>query len=409
MKIKEILKFSRAPSVSPSTLFQEFMRTLELVADPKLLIDAVVTHLERISRAETIHLYLRSQDGDDYPLTRWIGEPPPARWRQFLAGDRLVSWSVVNEEALVFGERPETMDRFPPEERDYLYGSGLELSLPFIALNRLVGLALLGRSTPFIADEIIHLSSLSAQVALALENAWLGEQQRLRQSRLYRAERLAAVGELAAGAAHEIRNPLTSISSMVEVMGGSIPPDDESSSLTAKVMAEVDRINRILDGLLSYARPARLKTEKLDLNEILSETVELTSALAHKARTGISLDLPEKESTLNGDPDQLKQAFLNVMLNGLQAMPDGGALRVALKPMSDPKHALRIRYRIEINDEGTGISQEVIDRVFDPFFTTKAGGTGLGLSIVYGIVHGHDGEVEVFSQEGKGTTVRIEL
>jgi signal transduction histidine kinase len=301
------------------------------------------------------------------------------------------------------------MGRFPAEERDYLIKSELELSLPFIALNRLVGLALIGRASPFTAVEIAQLKSLSAQVALALENAWLGEQQRLRQHRLYRAERLAAVGELAAGAAHEIRNPLTSISSMVEVMGDSIPESDESASLTGKVMEEVDRINRILDGLLSYARPSQLKNEKLNLSDVLSETVELTSALARKAGTTVKIDLPETEVKVTGDPDKLKQAFLNVLLNGIQSMPKGGKITVSLKTLSDSKKALKTRHRIDFSDEGVGIPSEVLDRVFDPFFTTKTDGTGLGLSIVYGIIRSHGGEVELSSNLRRGTTVRIEL
>jgi signal transduction histidine kinase len=183
----------------------------------------------------------------------------------------------------------------------------------------------------------------------------------------------------------------------LEAKGG----DEATRRLVGAALQETVRINEIVSALLSFSRPSETAAERYDLLETLAESLELVSFQARRQRVAARPEFPDGALTIEGDRSQLKQLFLNLFLNAIQAMPGGGELKVeALR--KDGAKAL-----VAVSDTGEGIAEENLDRIFDPFFTTKKSGTGLGLSICYNIVKSHGGEIEVRSRPGQGTTVLV--
>ncbi len=221
------------------------------------------------------------------------------------------------------------------------------------------------------------------------------------EEQLRRADRLSALGELSAGMAHEIRNPLGSIRGTAEILQEGIDPADKRYEFTRILIKEVDRLNRVVQDFLRFARPAPVERGRFDVNETLREILLLTRQQA--VRNGVAAELQAGElPPVAGDREQLKQAFLNLVLNALQAMPGGGKLTVAT--------ALRDgRAAITIADTGQGIPPENLERIFNPFFTTRQEGTGLGLAITHRIIQGHGGRIDVESRPGEGTTFTLLL
>jgi signal transduction histidine kinase len=272
-------------------------------------------------------------------------------------------------------------------------------------MNRLIGILCVGPKTPpgdFSRPEMAFIGSLTPQAGIALENAMLYKEQRERFRRMIRADRLATIGELAAGAAHEIRNPLTAIKSSLQYLESRFQEEKEKK-LLAIALQETDRIDEILAALLSFSRPSDIKKEQVDLGVTLEESLALISFQARSAGVEVETKFPAGPVFLNGDKSQVKQLFLNIFLNAIQAMEGGGKLVCEILPLANGKILTRII------DTGEGIPEENMDKIYDPFFTTKKGGTGLGLSICYSVVKSHQGEIEVRSRVGEGTTVLVTL
>ena len=217
-----------------------------------------------------------------------------------------------------------------------------------------------------------------------------------------RKDRLAAVGRVAAGLAHEIRNPLGAMRGAIQVLESSTKPGSSQASLMDIILKESDRLNSIITNFLNYARPGAGDFTDVDLAEALADTLTL---LKHgpDVREGHVLEADLRPAKMVGDPTQLKQIFWNLARNALQAMPSGGKLRIELKAMPDK------RVRITFEDTGHGMSQEQVEQLFEPFSSSTSGGTGLGLSIVYQIVKDHNGVINVRSREGGGTTITIDF
>ena len=379
-------------------LEEQLTRTLELVVDAEQLRGVIMGHLVDLYGARRAALLLWDEETARLQ-TAWrsgYGEEEEI----FFDGDgRLVRWLQVNESALRPEEQLEVVDYLDGEERLRLSRLGVELCLPLHAMNRLIGLVVLAEVSGDVRMEVPPV--LLTQTGLALQNAALYAQQQLRLRRLSRAERLATAGELAASAAHEIRNPLTAISSAVQLLGEAFPPGNPRREVADNVMREIDRINQIVEGLLSFARPAASRRETVHLREVIEEAMGLVRTMARKAEVEMETAFEVERDAVQADRDQLIQLFINLLMNSVQAMPEGGALRVSL---AKPR-----RFRIEVADTGGGMMPEEVERAFDPFYTTKERGTGLGLPICYGIVRGHGGEIDIESAPGEGTTVRVEF
>jgi two-component system sensor histidine kinase HydH len=223
------------------------------------------------------------------------------------------------------------------------------------------------------------------------------------QEEIRRKEKLAALGGLAAGVAHEIRNPLSSIKGIATYFGGKFSKDSGDKETAEVMIREVDRLNRVISELLEFARPTDLKHQPTDIYDLLVHALQLVRQDA-KIRN-ISIDLPERagDMRLLIDPDRFAQCLLNLFLNAIQAMADGGRLSIRLIRHDDDW------VDIEISDTGRGIPAESLHRIFDPYYTTKTTGTGLGLAIVHKIIEAHHGRIRVESMPGKGTTFTITL
>ena len=257
------------------------------------------------------------------------------------------------------------------------------------------------------------------------------------ETELTRSERLAAVGEMAAKIAHEIRNPLAAISGSVQILRDDVgrPDAQDPSRLMGIVVREADRLSGLITDFLDYARPQPAKRERLDLVELCEEVLEI---LRGACPEHVTLALAGDGSVpLQGDGGQLRQLLWNLCLNGIEAMPDGGRLSVTVRgggagvrgegsdpqdgvvegrndgtggePGADVRPGAGDRVVVIVSDEGEGIAEQDLERLFEPFFTTKSYGTGLGLATVHRIVQAHAGRLDVDTTPGSGTRFRVTL
>ena len=226
-------------------------------------------------------------------------------------------------------------------------------------------------------------------------------EQRELQAQLDQAERLAALGEMLAGVSHEIRNPLGIIRSTAELLG-SMPDAEGRRSLSRIIVEESSRLNNIVTEFLDFARPTEPNLQDCMLDEIVSRNLVFLNPQFEKIGIDVQHDLDGRVLPLRADPHLLYRCFLNLFVNAVQAMKDGGLLRVSVEEMDRD-------YRVVIEDTGEGIGEENLGKIFNPFFSTKDEGSGLGLAIVRSIIESHGGSILIRSTVGKGATVDVRL
>ncbi|MBU0483522.1 MAG: two-component sensor histidine kinase [Proteobacteria bacterium] len=230
------------------------------------------------------------------------------------------------------------------------------------------------------------------------------ERRRL-EERLHQSERLASLGKMVASVSHEIKNPLGIVKSTAEILQKrlkQIAPENEH--LTTVIIEETVRLDGIVREFLDFARPKPLKLNPASLNEVISQAVNFMAPDLKKHRISLKLELDDNLPFIEMDRDLLYRAFLNIILNAVQAMVEGGELKVVTRRSVEPESVVVIA---EIMDTGAGITEEKKEKIFNPFFTDKNRGTGLGLAIVKNILDSHRGLIEVESEAGRGTTFRI--
>ena len=223
------------------------------------------------------------------------------------------------------------------------------------------------------------------------------------KAEIARSQRLASIGSLAAGVAHEIRNPLSSIKGFATYFKEKLRGSPEDSKTADIMIKEVERLNRVVRQLLDLSRPREIKKVRASVGSLIEHTLKLTEVQARKRGVVIKTQMDAGTPDVRVDPDRIKQVLLNLCLNALEAMKAGGVLTLSLG-RQDKK-----MLQIVISDTGPGIPREEVERVFDPFYTTKTSGTGLGLAIVHRIVEAHAGEIRVTSGPGGGTTFTVLL
>lgn len=219
-----------------------------------------------------------------------------------------------------------------------------------------------------------------------------------------RHDQLIALGKMAAGVAHEVRNPLSSIKGFASLLGSHFSKESKEQEAAGLLINEVERLNRSITELLNYARPLPLNVTKLDLKNLIPASLKLIASDAEELKINITTEIDPDASLVTADSDRLNQVLLNLYLNAIQAMSNGGTLNVSTK-----KTAQQGIVDIEIKDSGIGISEDSLKRILDPYFTTKPEGTGLGLAMVNKILDEHGGSIHFASKVGKGTTVKISL
>lgn len=211
------------------------------------------------------------------------------------------------------------------------------------------------------------------------------------QQRIMRSEQMTAIGQLAAGLAHEIRNPLTAMRSLVQMArqsGGASALDDQDIEILS---VEIERLNELVQSFLDFARPPKLSRKLVNLGAVIQRTVQLTQSRIDRQGIDIKLDLPEQGVELSADPQQLQQVMLNLVLNAVESQPKGGKIEIRLRESQSAKDVREIE--VQVADEGLGIPPDILDRIFDPFFSTKDAGTGIGLAICKRIVEDHSGSL----------------
>jgi signal transduction histidine kinase len=303
----------------------------------------------------------------------WFG------WRGGLAAATLASASYVPHIVMAWKSEPE-----------YSAAQYIEIGM-FFAIAALTGiLADHERSQRNKAEDTARrLKEVNAQLQKSFEQ-------------LRRADRLSALGELSAGLAHEVRNPLGSIEGAVQILGRRDLPEDTREEFVQMASKEVVRLKGLLTHFLEFARPQQPRILASDCEMLLQSVAQLASETAKMAQVEIVVEAACSLPPASVDPEQIRQVLLNLVINAVQAMPTAG--QVKLRATQDGEHV-----RIEVEDEGVGIPTEDLERVFDPFFTTRSTGTGLGLSIADQIVNQHGGHIAARKNPQRGMTFTVTL
>jgi signal transduction histidine kinase len=276
----------------------------------------------------------------------------------------------------------------------------------FIALESLAGIL---ASVITSADQYQRLQETISQLqSMQMELRARMDAQRLAENRLVQAAKLAAVGEMAAGIAHELNNPLTSVTGFAELALENIPESSETRKDLEIVMREAARARDVVRRLLDFARQSESTRARASLNEVIEDVVALSRHLIVTSGVELNVELEKNLPWISVDANQMKQVLLNLIHNALQAMPDGGEMKIATESTSRHGHDWVV---VSVRDTGVGIPQMEQARIFEPFYTTKGnqGGTGLGLSVTYGIITDHGGQIDVESQPGFGSKFSVWL
>ena len=271
------------------------------------------------------------------------------------------------------------------------------------------------QAVPVSEDKIVRLDGVSIDVevsatrftdeegpAILVMLRDVSERKRL-QEQLRRTERIAELGTLASGMAHEIGTPMNVILGRAEYLMDRVTEEPIKKGLQT-IITQVERITKVMNQLLSFARRKAPERSELDLRDVIETVMEMFQERIARSQVTVEMTLDEACSMVLADADQMSQVLINLVMNAVHAMPDGGTLRVALAPEKD-------MVKLTVADTGHGIPRDVVKKVFEPFFTTKefGKGTGLGLTVVKGIIEEHQGSIAVQSEEGKGTTFTIQL
>jgi signal transduction histidine kinase len=385
-----------------------FSRSVIRILDKERLSRELCEILQDGLRLESVALFLNDNVSGTLELRRTVGRPP-------------VTTAIAVDHAFVRvlkrrGEpvlRDEVQDR---RERVHsvtavamFIDNGWEVCVPLITGAVLVGFVGLGRKRDleaFVAGDFDLLTNVAAQATIAFENARLDEELRRSRDIINRAGRLSALGTLAAGIAHEIRNPLVSIQTFFQLAPHRIGDEEFMTSFLRLAEAEVQRIGSLISELLSFAKSPTAAVGQVDLDESIDRTVTLLAPQARTQQVDLKRIASEGRHVVLADPDQIMQVLINIVLNGIQATPGGGAVTIEARMVD---HEAGPFCQIEIRDTGRGIPPEVRDAIFDPFFTTKDRGTGLGLPIAHRIVAEWGGFISVDSVEGQGSRFFVNL
>jgi two-component system NtrC family sensor kinase len=248
--------------------------------------------------------------------------------------------------------------------------------------------------------ERLHAETIQRNKELAEINARLQSA----QAQLVQSEKLAAVGQLTAGIVHDVKNPLAVIKGMAEELGEESGLDVFVIDGLKTIRESANKASTIVTDLLKFARQSTPQLEQRDVRQTIESSARLTEYLTRKGKVEVDVEIPAETVLLTFDAQQIEQVLINLITNAIQAMPDGGNLKISL--MTEESQV-----SISVKDNGVGIREHDMGRIFDPFFTTKpeGEGTGLGLSVSYGIVSRHGGTIDVQSQIGRGTTFTIVL
>jgi PAS domain S-box-containing protein len=404
-----------------SVLYTINRATAESLDLEKTLHNAVEATLEALG-IEVGGIYLMEPDGETLTLRvyRGVSDEVAKNLQHVKMGEGMSGRAAAEKTPVVLDVQDYPSQRLAP----YILREGLQTlaSTPLLSAGQAVGAMNLSTRRPraFPPEELALLTAIGQQLGSAVQNARLYEavQQELAerkraeealrdaQEKLIRQEKLAVLGQLAGGVGHELRNPLGAIKNAAYFLNMVIEkPDPEVKETLDILEKEVATSERIISSLLDFARPKPPIRREVDVNHVVQETLSRTSV---PDNVEVVSQLGEALPTILADPDQLTQVFGNIILNAVQAMPEGGQLTVKTWQVSE-KPARSGQVAVSITDTGVGISEENLNKLFEPLFTTKAKGIGLGLALTRTLVEGHGGTIEVESEVGKGSTFTVKL
>ncbi len=385
------------------TTLKELSTAMTTTTEKDELVRLFVDTTARCMGIAKASLAIAEGRADDYRVVYSSGLTSEVDRMVFRPDDALVAWLQRGGNPLVREEvnRELRFGNLRPERRTELEGiaddlqrTKAEVSIPLRARDSLIGVLNLGAKEGnelYTGGDLEMLTVLSDEAALALENIRMWEDAK-------RVERLRALGEMAASVAHEVRNPLAAIRSSAQLLEA----EAKDSELPGVILEEVDRLNSLVSDFLDFSRPLEPKLQPYYIVKSTEGALHLLEKQGSLENIKVTRAFSEDLPPVSVDPDQMKQVFLNLFLNAVQAMPAGGTLTVGINALND-------HLEVEVRDTGCGIEQEKIDKIFEPFFTTKERGSGLGLSIVRTIVEAHRGTIRVESSLGEGTTITIRL
>ncbi len=389
----------------------KFSKAMVSILDLKSLSKRIIETIAQTMGVEKASLFLLNEEKGGYALQESrnikIASPIPLLPK----GDPLprylqkIGEIIVREELIKGAHLPELKSVI-----DQMSLLEAEVSIPLISKGRLIGM--INLSHKFNKDIYSHedielLSTLANQTSIAIENAKLYEDLKQSKSYMRRADRLASLGTLTAGLAHEIRNPLVTIKTFIQLLPERLEDEEFRKHFLNIASSEVDRISSLITELLDFARPSDPKLEFEDINSILDGMILLASTETKKKQINIIKNYTSNLPPIKIDREQMKQVFLNILLNSIEATPERGGITVNTRSFVKPGGEPYIQ--IEFTDTGRGIPAEHLEDIFNPFFTTKDKGSGLGLSISHQIIQDHSGYIDVESELNKGTSFFINL
>jgi signal transduction histidine kinase len=395
-----------------------FSKSLVTILDLKSLTGEIVRTLVNVLGAKTASLYLRNQEKGTYVLSTSVGqESEGLQGLRFRKEDPLPQ-HLLHVQSIVVREELEHRGDLAVTDPILcvLKAMEAEACMPLINKGYLIGFCNLGNCIQlkmYSGEDLNMLSILGHNAAIALDNALLYEELKRSQQLILRADRLRSLETIAGGFAHEIRNPLTSISTFVQLAPSRRDDPEFMDEFSLVVQDDVLRIERLIQEILDYARYMEPQLREEDLKEIIISCLHYIEIQANQKSITIAKDLAVNLPRMLVDRQQIKQVLMNLLLNAMDAITNAPG-RVTVKAHCLTRPTGDIWVQIEVADTGSGISADNLDHIFDPFFTTKhesreREGTGLGLVIVHQIVQEHGGNVEVESQVGQGTTFFVNL
>lgn len=373
------------------------------------LIVKIITRQVKVRHAA---IFLWDKDENAYIVKAARGKPKiPKDQMKIISRNQLIRYLIRNKDSIVCEELKLALKQKPSDTLEAVIKEmnrlNVSVCVPSFLKDRLTGFLLLGEKLSgdmYSREDLSLFNTLSVQATLAIENAQAYEEITKAKEKLFEAEKFASIGRLAGGIAHEIKNPLASIKTFTTYLDKKFDDPGFREKFQRIVGSEVDRINHIVEQLVTYAHPKRLVTEIVRLHKIIDETFSLLENELREKNIRVKKYYLPGNAEITADPKQLKQVFLNLFLNSIAAMKDNnGRIKELSVVIEKEKGNLRVR----ISDTGEGIAKEQIPSIFDPFFTTKENGSGLGLSIVKSIVENHNGKISVESELGKGTSFEI--
>ena len=389
----------------------ELSRAMVTILNTNDLCKKIITTTTEAMRVEKASIYILDEEKGFYELYESMGFGEERIIAHYPKEDTFYKWAEEYKEIFI----REELERYTADDKDRTVIERMnqmksEICIPLVTKQKLIGVINLGMKSGggmYTHEDLDLLATLANQAATAVENARLYEDISRAKVQMQRADRLASLGTLTAGLAHEIRNPLVAIKTFTQLLPERFDDDEFRDHFLNVTAGEVDRISSLVNELLEFARPSQPNLNKEDLNQIVEKMLLLVAAAVHKKNLEIVKDFHQSLPQVVLDKEQMKQVFLNILLNAIDATPENGTITVGTKLVK--KNGYEDAVQIMVRDTGKGIPKEDLERIFTPFFTTKHQGNGLGLAISHQIVQEHHGSIEVESEESKGTTFCVIL